>query len=299
MLQVPSAAVEAQLTENISVEKTPSGSNSAAYEHIDTVDKWKNDYYPPNALRYYDEAVAKAFQQMQVQPGAKVLDAGCGTGVHAIRLARLGANVHAVDISHTMLEHARVNAANADLSDAIEFSQLNIAEVALEGEQFDHVFSWGVLIHIPDFDAALFNLMKALKPGGTMALYLTNENALDLKFERITRKFSDKPEKQYINNRWGSGFWHDMPGGKMWTNHIRASALINHMQAGRFQLIHHSAGEFTELQKYATGRLRRFMQSMNYWMFRFQYPASWGATQLLVFRKTGDSRDGTRTSGAA
>ena len=274
-----------------------SGSNSAAYEHTGTVDKWRKDYYSPNATRYYDEAVAKAARLMQLQPGARVLDAGCGTGVHAIRLCQMGAKVCAVDISSTMLDEARLNAAAAGLTANIEFNQVNIAESGLPSAQFDHVFSWGVLIHIPDFEVALDNLIKTLKPGGTLALYLTNESALDLTLERVARKLSGKPVKHYVKNQWGSGFWHDMPGGKMWTNHIRAAALISHMQTNHCQLIHHGAGELTELQKYARGRVRRFMQSMNYWMFRLQYPVCWGATQLLVFRKAGDDRAGTLAVG--
>lgn len=286
--------VKSHLSIDTSVPKVDPDCSFAAYEHVGTLDKWQNDYYSSNASRYYDEAVAKAFRQMQVTHGANILDAGCGTGVHAIRLCQLGAKVIAVDISNTMLDHARANAAKAGLAGHIEFTQIDIAASGLQPARFDHVFSWGVLIHIPDFDAALDNLMKALKPGGTMALYLTNEGALDLKLERLARKLTRKPPKAYIKNRWGRGFWHDMPGGKMWTNHLRATALISYMHSNQFKVIHHSAGELTELQKYARGRLKRFTQSMNYWLFRFQYPVSWGATQLLVFKKAGGDNGDTQ-----
>jgi 2-polyprenyl-3-methyl-5-hydroxy-6-metoxy-1,4-benzoquinol methylase len=44
---------------------------------------------------------------MGVEPGARVLDAGCSHGVHSVRVARAGFRVCAIDNSQTMLREAQ------------------------------------------------------------------------------------------------------------------------------------------------------------------------------------------------
>ena len=58
--------------------------------------------------------------------GLRVLDVGCGTGRHALRLASAGAVVTGVDFSEGMLEHARRKAGELGLSPT--FAQHDIAE---------------------------------------------------------------------------------------------------------------------------------------------------------------------------
>ena len=60
-----------------------------------------------------------------VQPDDRVLELGCGTGTLAVMLAQRGAIVVGVDVSPLMLAEARRKADEADLSDAIEFHQMD------------------------------------------------------------------------------------------------------------------------------------------------------------------------------
>jgi ubiquinone/menaquinone biosynthesis C-methylase UbiE len=67
----------------------------------------------PITERFYDQAISTMLQLMEVEPGARVLDAGCGSGVRSLRVARAGNRVCAIDISQTMLQRAetRISAA--------------------------------------------------------------------------------------------------------------------------------------------------------------------------------------------
>jgi len=75
-------------------------------------------------------------RELGVSPGASILDVGCGTGRHAVELARRGFVVTGVDVSPGMLEEARKSASAADVhvtwhhADAASFSP---------GKQFDGV----------------------------------------------------------------------------------------------------------------------------------------------------------------
>jgi len=82
--------------------------------------------------------------------GKRLLDAGCGTGMLAVEAARRGADVYAVDLSPTLIEHARERIAD-DLPGRIEFAVGDM--LAPEQGEFDHVVSMDSIIHYDPDDA--------------------------------------------------------------------------------------------------------------------------------------------------
>ena len=88
-------------------------STPEVFEHAATVATWDADYYHPLALAHYDRAVAWTLARLNARPGDLVLDAGCGPGVHAIRAAKAGMRVQAIDLARTMLDEARRRAREA------------------------------------------------------------------------------------------------------------------------------------------------------------------------------------------
>lgn len=77
--------------------------------------------------------------------GTRVLDAGCGTGALAVEAARRGARVLAIDLSPTLLDHARERLPT-DLGDgAVEFRPGDMLDPA--AGEFDHVVAMDSLIH--------------------------------------------------------------------------------------------------------------------------------------------------------
>lgn len=76
--------------------------------------------------------------------GRRVLDAGCGTGALAIRLAARGADVVAIDLSPTLIGLARARLPG-DLPGTIEFRSGDMLDPSLGS--FDHLLSMDCLIH--------------------------------------------------------------------------------------------------------------------------------------------------------
>ena len=75
--------------------------------------------------------VAFLVEELELTPGAAILDIGCGTGRHAVELARLGYRVTGVDISAGMLAQARKRAEAAGIT--ATWLQADASRVALDG----------------------------------------------------------------------------------------------------------------------------------------------------------------------
>ena len=117
---------------------------NAVFEQESTVTRWDADYYHPISIWLFDRAISDMLQLMDAKPGATILDAGCGNGVHSIRIAKAGYHVCAIDISQTMLTHAQQRVKQAGVVDAVEFSQKDLTQLDFDDDSFNYVFSWGL-----------------------------------------------------------------------------------------------------------------------------------------------------------
>jgi len=104
--------------------------------------------------------------------GKTALDVGCGAGLLAEPLARLGATVTGLDAAPELISAAQEHAHHAGLS--IDYRAGDIAE--LEG-QFDLVTCMEVIEHVADPAAFTMALAKRLAPGGLLILSTPNATA--------------------------------------------------------------------------------------------------------------------------
>ena len=109
----------------------------------------------------------------------RVLDAGCGTGEHALLAAAHGADAAGVDISPRAIERAREKAAERGLMARFEVADaLNLAQLAMT---FDTVIDSG-LFHVFDDQARaryVTSLASALHSGGTCYLMCFSDRQPD------------------------------------------------------------------------------------------------------------------------
>jgi SAM-dependent methyltransferase len=108
---------------------------------------------------------------LDLRPGMRVLDVGCGPGRHALALARRGAEVVGVDHSEEFVRLARDAAADAGLP--AEFVRLDVRDLA-----YDAAFDAAIclcqggfgLLGGRDEPAVFARIARALRPGGRLAL---------------------------------------------------------------------------------------------------------------------------------
>jgi SAM-dependent methyltransferase len=124
----------------------------------------------PDGLRFDDATyldhetwIRPAFAQLGELRGARVLDYGCGHGMAAVVLARLGAQVTAFDLSHGYVEEAQARAAANGV--AVAFVRAEGERLPFADGAFDRVWGNAVLHHL-DAGRAGRELFRVLRPGG-------------------------------------------------------------------------------------------------------------------------------------
>jgi len=117
---------------------------------------WNAADYAANA-RFVSDLGQPVLDLLAPRSGERILDIGCGDGALTARLVEAGATVVGVDPAPDFVAAARARGIDARAHDA----------QALPFEQeFDAVFTNAVLHWVPDLDAALRGMHRALRPGG-------------------------------------------------------------------------------------------------------------------------------------
>ena len=121
--------------------------------------------------KVYSRLLEKEMDLLDLKPGMRVLDAGCGTGVVTRRMAiRVSpGEVHGVDIDPLFVEEARKVAAKERASN-IEFSLGNVDDLKFEDRFFDLSYCRLVLMHVRNLVKTVAELRRVTKSGGIVAV---------------------------------------------------------------------------------------------------------------------------------
>ncbi len=110
--------------------------------------------------------------RLELAPGMKVLDAGCGPGRLSLPMARAvgpDGSVTAVDLQPGMLQRLQKHLAGSGLANVHPILG-DLTRLPLPADTFDRAVLVTVLGEIPDREAALRAIFRALKPGGVLSI---------------------------------------------------------------------------------------------------------------------------------
>jgi SAM-dependent methyltransferase len=163
------------------------------------------------------------FDRLGIGPSTKVIDVGCGAGRHAFEAYRRGADVVAFDRDADELRSVdAILQAMAETGEAPEAASAKVVHgdalsLPYPDETFDCVIASEILEHVPQDDAAIAELVRVLKVGGTLAVSVPRWLP-----ERVCWLLSDE--------------YHANEGGHV--RIYRASELRGKIGGGGMELIH-------------------------------------------------------------
>ena len=130
------------------------------------------DHFDDEALGLWAKYGGRTVERLALQPGASVLDVGCGTGASAIPAAvQVGpeGKVIAVDLAERVLENARSKAATLKLEN-IEFRLGDMENLGYPDQYFDAVVCVFAIFFVPDVARQVRELWRMVRPSGQLAI---------------------------------------------------------------------------------------------------------------------------------
>jgi 2-polyprenyl-6-hydroxyphenyl methylase/3-demethylubiquinone-9 3-methyltransferase len=132
--------------------------------------------FNPVRIRYIRDSITAQFgkktQGSKPLSGIRILDIGCGGGLLAEPLARLGATVTGVDASEKNIRVATLHAKKSGV--AIQYKHAAAEDLVRKKQQFDVVLAMEIVEHVADVNAFLSACAALVKPGGLLFVATLN-----------------------------------------------------------------------------------------------------------------------------
>lgn len=151
--------------------------SAMAAEWWDPTGKFKPLHkFNPARLGYFKAEICRHFgrdgQALDALKDLTLVDIGCGGGLVAEPMARLGATVTGIDASERNIGVASVHAEQSGL--VIDYRATTAEDLAATGARFDVVFALEIVEHVADIPFFLSECAKLVRPGGLMIVSTIN-----------------------------------------------------------------------------------------------------------------------------
>lgn len=170
----------------LAVASQPSRGNeqAAVSRYFDGASAYWRDVYEKDGVqsevyRCRQEHVLALVDALDLPEGSLVLDAGCGAGRLAVELAARGLRVEAVDASAQMVDRAREAVASRRLGAAVAVRQASVYRLPYRSGQFLATIAVGVLPWLDDPEAAIGELARVTRAGGSVIVTADNRQRLN------------------------------------------------------------------------------------------------------------------------
>jgi len=117
----------------------------------------------------------------------RVLDIGCGGGILAEPMARLGGQVTGIDATPEAIEAAKTHAIATDL--AIDYRCITAEALAETGARYDIIYASEVIEHVTDRHLFAASIATMLAPGGTVVITTINRTLASFALAKVALEY--------------------------------------------------------------------------------------------------------------
>lgn len=119
--------------------------------------------------------------------GLKILDIGCGGGLLAEPMARLGAEVTGIDVTAPAISAAKIHAESMQL--AIDYQVITAEDLAASCAKFDVIYASEVIEHVADRPLFVKAIATMLAPNGVVVITTINRSLPALVFAKFALEY--------------------------------------------------------------------------------------------------------------
>jgi len=248
--------------------------------------QWGGEYLSDENEKLFDLVFDCIAQVLNAPSQATILDAGAGSCVHAIRLAKRGFLVRGVDFSDAALETGRSNIEKQNVKEKVTMQKGTILSLPFEDESFEYVICWGVLMHVPEIETAIKELARVTKPGGKLVIGENNMNSLECIIVRTFKKIFKKKESRISRSASGIEYWNESSAGPYLYRDANINWMIGEFNELGFDLEKRMPSQFTEIFVHLpTAFVKKFVHWFNRFWLKFVKIPYVATGNVLFFQK--------------
>jgi ubiquinone/menaquinone biosynthesis C-methylase UbiE len=138
---------------------------------VETFDRWVEDGRDEGLEKGHGNVVRQVIEKMQIAPGEKVLDLGCGTGWATRLIAKANAGVQAIGVDASPRMIAKADELHSFTIRA-RYDFCSFEKLDFKDAEFDRIFSMEAIYYTTDLDKTLSEAFRVLRPGGASEILL-------------------------------------------------------------------------------------------------------------------------------
>jgi ubiquinone/menaquinone biosynthesis C-methylase UbiE len=267
-----------QLSQSDEVEKT--------LQKPDVHQAWEQAYRTPENEAFYELAFDAIANNLDAPKNSLILDVGCGSCAHSMRLVKHGFAVLAVDFSEPVLLAAEQNIKNRGMTDRVKLERQNILSLTYDDRAFDYILCWGVLMHIPEIEKAISELNRVLNNGGKLVITENNMNSFQAVLRRSLRWLRRTGQTEMIRTAAGLEFWTSTPSGKLLTRYADISWLKREFTRRGYTVKKNIPAQFSEFYLKMPGHAaKKLIHGFNAFWFKIIKKPRLAFGNILIVQK--------------
>jgi ubiquinone/menaquinone biosynthesis C-methylase UbiE len=247
--------------------------------------QWINQFRTDQNLTYFNLVLDYILKFIMPSKTSTFLDIGCGSGTKSILLANRGFKVHSIDFSDSALNFAKKNIQLEKYKKLIKLFKEDVTALRFDENYYENILCWGVLMHIIEYDKAIHEIYRVLKPGGFLIISESNMNSFTRIIIKPIIKLFYNFENEFYKKE-GIVRYVKKADGSLLSRVTNIQYLIEKFEKEGLVHCKTVSGQFTEFYSITESKtLKKVIHFLNNIWFKYIKYSKLSESNILIFKK--------------